>query len=94
MVSPEAARLLEQTGTYLQIQAQFTQAFVHFERASDIHKLLAEPEPAITIASHIYLFRHYYYPGRVCSGRAAHQESIETFRADTWFSYHWPKPPV
>ena len=40
MVTPEAARLLEQTGTYLQIQAQFTQAFAHFERASDIHKLL------------------------------------------------------
>ena len=63
MVTPEAARLLEQAGTYLQIQAQFTQAFVQFERASDIHKLFADPDPAIPIASHIYLFRHYYYQG-------------------------------
>ena len=63
MVTPEAARLLEQAGTYLQIQAQFTQAFVQFERASDIHKLLADPDPAIPIASHIYLFRHYYFQG-------------------------------
>ena len=37
IVSPEAARLLEQTGMYLQIQAQFTQAFALFERASEIH---------------------------------------------------------
>ena len=63
MVSPEAARLLEQTGMYLQMQAQFTQAFAHFERASEMHRLLAETEPAITIASHIFLFRHYYYQG-------------------------------
>ena len=64
IVSPEAARLLEQTGMYLQIQAQFTQAFAHFERASDMHRLLVETEPLITIAAHIYLFRHYYYQGK------------------------------
>jgi len=63
IVSPEAARLLEQTGMYLQIQAQFTQAFAHFERVSEIRRLLSEKESAITIASHIYLFRHYYFQG-------------------------------
>jgi len=68
IVSPEAARLLEQAGMYLQIQAQFTQAFAHFERASEIHRLLPEKEPAITIASHIYLFRHYYFQGEYVHG--------------------------
>src|SRR6266480_8028606 len=58
IVSPEAARLFEQTGMYLQIQAQFTEAFAHFEQASDMHRLLAETEPAITIASYIYLLKH------------------------------------
>ena len=64
IVSPGAARLLEQTGMYLQIQAQFTEAFAHFEQASDMHKLLAETDPAITIASYIYLFKHNYYQGK------------------------------
>jgi len=64
IVSPEAARLLEQTGIYLPIQAQFTQALAHFERASDMHRLLAETEPTITIASYIYLFKHNYYQGK------------------------------
>ncbi len=64
IVSPEAARLLEQTGMYQQVQAQFTQALVLFERASDMHTLLAEAEPAVKIASLIYLFRHYYHQGQ------------------------------
>ena len=49
---------------YLQIQAQFGQALAHFERASDMHKQLVETEPAITIASYIYLFKHNYYQGK------------------------------
>jgi serine/threonine protein kinase/tetratricopeptide (TPR) repeat protein len=64
IVSPEAARLLELTGMYLLVQAQFTQALDHFELASDMHKQLAVSEPAIAIASQIYLFRHYYYQGK------------------------------
>jgi tetratricopeptide (TPR) repeat protein len=62
IVSPEAARLLEQTGMYLQVQAQFTQASVLFERASDMHALLAEP--AAIIASLSHLFWHYYHQGQ------------------------------
>ncbi len=64
IVSPEAARLLEQTGMYLQVQAQFSQAFALFERSSEMHRLLREAEPAVIIASLIHLFRHYYYQGQ------------------------------
>ena len=63
IISPEAARLLEQSGLYLQIQAQFTQAFAHFERASDIHRLQVETNPAMTIAYQRFLFKHEYYQG-------------------------------
>ena len=49
IVSPEAARLLEQTGVYLQVQAQFTQAYALFERASDMRTLLAEAGPTTTV---------------------------------------------
>ncbi len=64
MVSPEAARLLEQTGVYLQVQAQFTQAYALFERASDVYALLAETETAVTVASLNHLYWHYYYQGQ------------------------------
>jgi serine/threonine protein kinase/tetratricopeptide (TPR) repeat protein len=64
IVSPEAARLLEQTGVYLQVQAQYTQAYVLFERAVDIRTLLAEAGPAVTTASLSHLFWHYYHQGQ------------------------------
>ena len=64
IVSPEAARLLEQAGVYLQVQAQFTQAYVLFERASDVCTLLAEARPAATVASLSHLFWHHYYQGQ------------------------------
>ena len=64
IVSLEAARLLEQTGVYLQVQAQFTQAYDLFERASDMRALLAEAEPAPTVASLSHLFWHFYYQGQ------------------------------
>jgi serine/threonine protein kinase/tetratricopeptide (TPR) repeat protein len=76
IVSPEAARILEQTGIYLQIQAHYTQAFAHFERASDMHTLLAETEPALSIASSMYLFKHYYNLGRYCQAEKIIMEAL------------------
>ena len=64
IVLPEAARLLEQTGMYLQVQAHYMQAFALFERASDMHTLLAEVEQAAIIASLIHLFWHSYHQGQ------------------------------
>jgi serine/threonine protein kinase/tetratricopeptide (TPR) repeat protein len=64
IVSPEAARLLEQTGMYLQVQAQFTQAQILFEQAADMRTLLGAVEPAATAASLSHLFWHYYYQGQ------------------------------
>jgi serine/threonine protein kinase len=64
LVSLEAARLLEQTSIYLQVQAQFTQAYALFERASDMRTLLTEAEPAATVASLMYHFWHYYSQGQ------------------------------
>ena len=64
ILSLEAARLLEQTGIYLQVQAQFTQAYVLFERASDMRTLLTEAGPATVVASFSHHFWHYYYQGQ------------------------------
>lgn len=64
IVSSEAARLLEQRGMYLQIQAQYTQSFALFKRAADMHTQLAEEDPAARIASLIHHFRHYYHLGQ------------------------------
>lgn len=64
IVSSEAARLLEQTGIYLQVQAQFTQAYVLFEQASNMLTLLAEAGPATRVASLSHHFWHYYYQGQ------------------------------
>ncbi|HXX77487.1 MAG TPA: FxSxx-COOH system tetratricopeptide repeat protein, partial [Ktedonobacteraceae bacterium] len=64
IVSPEAARILEQTGMYLQVQAYYAQAFDLFGKASDMYSMLTEAEPASTIASHVHIFRHYYAQGQ------------------------------
>jgi serine/threonine protein kinase/Tfp pilus assembly protein PilF len=64
IVSLEAARLLEQTGVYLQVQAQFTRSFVLFERAANMRTLLADTGPAATIVSLTHHFWHYYYQGQ------------------------------
>jgi tetratricopeptide (TPR) repeat protein len=64
IVSSEAARLLEQTGIYLQVQAQFTQAYVLFEQASNMLTLLAEAGPATRVASLSHHFWHYYHQGQ------------------------------
>lgn len=64
IVSLEAARLLEQTGIYLQIQAQFKQAYVLFDRASDLRKLLTGEEPEARNAFLSHRFWHYYYQGQ------------------------------
>ncbi len=64
IVSSEAARLLEQTGMYLQIQAQYTQANVLFEQASNMRIALREASLAATVASLTHLFWHYYYLGQ------------------------------
>ncbi len=64
IVSTEAARLLEQAGIYLQIQAQFTQAYALFERASDLRSLLNEAEPVATVAFLNHCFWHNYYLGQ------------------------------
>jgi len=77
IVSTEAARLLEQTGMYLQIQAQFTQALTYFEQASDMYKRLAEAEPTRSIASHMYLFRHNYYQGKYVQAEQHIRNALE-----------------
>ena len=64
IVSLEAARLLEQTSIYLLVQAQFTQAHVLFERASDMRTPLSEAGPAATVASLMHHFWHYYSQGQ------------------------------
>ncbi len=64
MISPEAARLLEQTGVYLQVQAQYTQANVLFERASNMREAMREVSLAATTASLSHLFWHHYYLGQ------------------------------
>jgi serine/threonine protein kinase len=64
MISPEAARLLEQTGVYIQVQAQYTQANVLFEFASNMREAMREASLATTIASLSHLFWHHYYLGQ------------------------------
>ena len=64
MISPEAARLLEQAGMYLQAQAQYTQANVLFERASSMRAAMREVSLAATVASLSHLFWHHYYQGQ------------------------------
>ena len=63
IVSPEAARLLKQAGIYLQIQAQYAQAHLLFERAATMRCALSG-EDVETGASLIYLFWHYYHQGQ------------------------------
>jgi serine/threonine protein kinase len=64
IVALEAARLMEQTGIYLQVQSQLTQAYALFERAANIRTLLADTGPAATVASLTHDFWHYYYQGQ------------------------------
>ncbi len=64
IVSTEAARLLEQAGIYLQIQAQFTQAYALFEQASNVRSLLNEAEPVATVAFLSHHFWLHYYLGQ------------------------------
>ena len=63
MVSPEAERLLEQTGVYLRIQAEYKQASVLFQRASEMRTLLGGVEQAEPVSSLINRFWYYYYQG-------------------------------
>ena len=64
MISPEVARLLEQTGVYLQAQAQYTQANLLFERAANMRVAMREASLAATVASLSHLFWHHYYLGQ------------------------------
>ena len=64
IVSLEAARLLEQTGIYLQVQAQFKQAYILFEQSSAMRSQLTEAEPAATATFLGHQFWHYYYQGQ------------------------------
>ncbi len=64
IISPEAARLLEQTGVYLQVQARYTQANVLFEQAANMRIAMREASLAATVASLSHLFWHHYYLGQ------------------------------
>jgi tetratricopeptide (TPR) repeat protein len=64
IVSSEAARLLEQTGIYLQIQAQYAQANALFEHALEVRALLTEASPAATVSALSHLFWDHYYQGQ------------------------------
>jgi serine/threonine protein kinase/tetratricopeptide (TPR) repeat protein len=77
IVSPEAMRLLEQTGVYLQIQAQYTQAKALFERAAEMRALLAEVSPANTVAALGHLFWDYYYQGQYSLAEQPVREALK-----------------
>src|SRR5207245_7390245 len=77
MVSPEAAHLLEQTGVYLQIQAEYKQAYVLFERASDVRTLLAGVEQAETVPALKNRFWHYYYQGKYALAEPLMQKALK-----------------
>ncbi len=64
IVSPEAARLLEQMGVYLQIQGQFTQSLTLFEQAEQMRTSLRDTGLAAIVTSLTHRFWHYYYQGR------------------------------
>jgi serine/threonine protein kinase/tetratricopeptide (TPR) repeat protein len=64
IVSPEAARLLEQAGMYLQAQARHAQANTLFERTLDMRAVLTEITPAATVASLSHLFWYYHNQGQ------------------------------
>jgi serine/threonine protein kinase/tetratricopeptide (TPR) repeat protein len=66
LVSPEAVRLLEQLGMYLQAQAQYAQANALFERASEMRALLAETSPATAVAELDHHFWDHYHQGQYC----------------------------
>ena len=64
IVSREAARLMEQTGMYLQIQMHLTQATALFEQASDMQALLGKTETQGMVTFLIHHFWHCYYQGQ------------------------------
>ena len=64
IVSQEAARLIEQTGIYLQVQTHLTQASALFEQASDMQALLGKTETQGMVAFLIHHFWHCYYQGQ------------------------------
>ncbi|GAC1474139.1 MAG: hypothetical protein PVSMB5_26510 [Ktedonobacteraceae bacterium] len=80
IVSPEAARLLEQTGMYLQIQAHYAQATVLFERAATMYATLRKANVAMTVASLNHLFWHYYHQGQYILAERPIWEALKLLR--------------
>jgi len=85
--SPEAARLLEQAGSYLQLQAQFDSSFALFEQAAQMRvssaaeaEAEAEPEPEATIAALMHFFWHYYYQGRYAEAEQSIRRALSFLR--------------
>jgi serine/threonine protein kinase/tetratricopeptide (TPR) repeat protein len=77
MVSPEAMRVLEQSGAYLQIQAQYKQAKALFEHAAEMRALLAEVKPTATVAALGHLFWDYYYQGQYTQAEQPVKEALK-----------------
>lgn len=77
IVSLEAARLLEQVGLYLQVQAQFTQSSVLFEQAANMRTVLAGTEPEATIAALTHHFWHSYYQGQYPEAEQPIQQALK-----------------
>lgn len=78
--SPEAARLLEQAGTYLQLQACFEPSSALLEQAARIRKALEDAEPGATIAALTHLFWHHYYQGQYMAAEQPIQQALRLLR--------------
>ncbi len=80
VASMEAARLLEQAGSYLQLQAQFAPSFALFEQAAQMRASLADADPEVTAAALKHLFWHYYYQGQYAEAEQSIRRALSLLR--------------
>ncbi len=80
VVSMQAARLLEQAGSYLQLQAQFAPSFALFEQAAQMRASLADADPEVTAAALKHLFWHYYYQGQYAEAEQLIRRALSLLR--------------